>query len=134
MMKKRLLPKPLWAKAIGASLTCKRLHLLADADDLYFCPVPHCDNERYLSQRGCRKHVYNRHGWFYFFGEKPNIKDCFPEQSTRARTYLLRKRTVTSYMPIFLPSCRISLEFKKRLTSPGGGGKSEKQAYQINSK
>ena len=49
-----------------------RLHLEKDeADSLYHCPIQVCKHEGFQSQRGCRKHVNNKHGWFFYFDEIP---------------------------------------------------------------
>ena len=73
----KLLPKHTWKTAIGAKSKPRRLHLTASDDGLYYCPVKECDSFSYKSQRGCRKHVYQRHGWYYFFDHRPNVEDCF---------------------------------------------------------
>lgn len=33
-----------------------------------------CDQDTFTTQIGCRKHVKNKHGWFYYFDSEPN--DC----------------------------------------------------------
>ena len=63
-MGKRLLEKPIWGKALGASRKEKILKLIPN---LYACPVNLCDSKLYHSQRGCKKHVYNTHDWYYYF-------------------------------------------------------------------
>lgn len=59
MIRKRL-TKPVWKNAIGASLKSKRLKLTCDNEGLFSCPVPFCEQEKYRSKRGCRKHVFNK--------------------------------------------------------------------------
>ena len=63
-----------WSKIQGASRKPKRLHLVGDEEGIFQCPVPHCDHMGFSSQHGCRKHVKNKHGWFYYFDVKPDLK------------------------------------------------------------
>ena len=70
--------KQIWKNAIGANPKAKRLKLQADNDGLFSCPVHFCEHGSYHSKRGCRKHVYTKHGWYYFFEEKPEMAKVFP--------------------------------------------------------
>ena len=126
-MAKRILSKTSWKDAIGASKKPKRLKLLSH-NGLFICPVAYCEGEPYRSKRGCRKHVFTKHGWYYYFEEKPDIAKVFPEFCTRANNYQLPKRVRTSNMPMFLKTCVVGENFKKWLQSPGVGGKGESQA------
>ena len=130
-MSKRLLAKPFWKNALGAKLKPKRLKLVADSDGFFVCPIVNCDSEKYRSIRGCRKHVFSKHGWFYYFDEKPDISSVFPSLNTRVSSYKPQKRVRTSNMPMFVKTSIIGQNFKKWLKSPGGGGKSETQADQV---
>ena len=129
-MAKRILSKASWKDAIGATKTPKRLKLLSH-NGLFICPVACCESEPYRSKRGCRKHVFTKHGWYYYFEEKPDIAKVFPEFCTRANNYQLPKRVRTSNMPMFLKTCVVGVNFKKWLQSCGGGGKGESQADQL---
>ena len=63
-----------WSDIDGALPKPKRLHLEKDdADSLYHCPIQLCEHEGFQSQRGCRKHVNNKHSWFFYFDEKPRV-------------------------------------------------------------
>ena len=123
--------KPIWKDAIGASKKPRRLKLVQQVDGLYVCPVDSCDSEPYRSQRGCRNHVYKRHGWFYYFDVKPDAQTVLPEYHTRMRPYELPRKSRTSSMPMFAKDCRLAKSFKTWLTSPGGGGKQMSQAEQL---
>ena len=57
----------------------KRLDLKPNNEGLFVCPVSNCDHDGFSSQRGCRKHVFERHGWFFFFDEQPDVTEYFPE-------------------------------------------------------
>ena len=136
MSRKRIFCKSEWHKAVGLEKKPKRLKLEKLDDGKFYCPVSHCESDGYFSKRGCRKHVYQRHGWFYFFENKPDVCDYFPEANTRNATLLLskRKRSCTSNMPSFLKTCTISIAFTTWLCTPGGGGKDRNQAEQLCSK
>ena len=84
-----------------------------------------------LKQIGCRKHVCNYHGWYYYFDKKPSISDAFPQDVTRTSPYVIPKRTNTRQMPCFDREIAISLRFQEWLRSEVGGGKSTSQAMQI---
>ena len=63
-----------WASLKNASPKPKRLHLEKESDEKYHCPLPNCEHQGFISQRGCRKHVKSNHGWFYYFDVKPDVK------------------------------------------------------------
>ena len=54
-----------WSKLANASLKLNRLHLEDDCDGLFHCPVRACNHDGFNSQRGCRKHVKNKHRWYF---------------------------------------------------------------------
>ena len=94
-MKKRILSKPVWKEAIGASSKSRRLKLSPNTEGLFTCPVSSCESESFHSKRGCRKHVYNKHGWYFYFDIKPVIENVFPSLNTRENKYTLPQRTKT---------------------------------------
>ena len=63
-----------WSKIQGASKKPKRLYLVGDEEGIFQCPVIHCDHMGFSSQRDCRKLVKNKHGWFYYFDVKADLK------------------------------------------------------------
>lgn len=130
-MQKRLYPKPLWQEAVGKHIKPKRLSLPKTFDGRYTCPLSSCDSEKFKSQRGCRKHVFNKHGWFYFFEKKPVIEEVFPQHVIKRNSIEKTKQSCTSKMPSFSTSCQFSLQFGKWMQTPGGGAKSSSQSNQI---
>ena len=71
-MSKRRSTETNWSKVPSASPKLKMLHLQEDdLDGLFHCPVKDCNHDGSVSQRGCRKHVKTKHGWFIYFDEKP---------------------------------------------------------------
>ena len=131
-MKKRIYSKMDWQKAVGIDKKPRRLSLKSNSHGLYYCSVTNCETEGFKSRRGCRKHVYGQHGWFYFFDEKPELERYFPESTTRDNeTTGKRVRSTTSAMPMFSKSCNIAVSFSRWLCSPGGGGKGAIQSDQL---
>ena len=62
-----------WKAVDGAFTKQRRLHLVKGSDGLDHCPITGCEHPGFASQRGCRKHVKRKHGWYYYFDEKPNV-------------------------------------------------------------
>ena len=120
----------MWQDAIGASSKSKRLHLL-DCNGFFHCPVESCDSFPYKSKRGCRKHVFQRHCWYYFFDTKPNVADVLPHEIIGKKAMKKAKRSNTVAMPSLTKETSVYKEFKQWLTSHGGGSKSSVQAEQI---
>ena len=131
-----------WSKIDGALPRAKRLHLGKDkADSLYHCPIQLCEHEGFQSQRGCRKHVNNKHSWFFHFDEKPvdfqqvtsssdvpeNISLTTLEDDAPRATSKQGARSI----PSFSVSSQIGDAFTKWLTGSGGGYKKDRPAQQI---
>ena len=129
---RRVFTKVEWQNAVGIEKKPKRLKLVLNSDSKFYCPVKNCETNGYLSQRGCRKHIFQRHGWVYFFDEKPDLSNYFPELNTRnSKIPHKAKRSNTSKMPMFLSSCSVAVTFVNWLRTPGGGGKNFNQSDQI---
>lgn len=129
-----LLPKKVWKDAKGAWKVSRRLHLKPDGEGLFHCPVDSCDSSSYRSQRGCRKHVFTKHGWYFYFDKKPKIEDVLPEYKRMTLNLTKTRRSKTSEIPMFGKTCHLYVDFKTWLESPGGGGKGHCQADQIATK
>ena len=129
--RKRIFSKVFWKDAIGAAKKSKRLKLIPNDDRLFYCPISTCETNGYKSQRGCRKHVYTRHGWFYYFDEKPSMEVAFPGMRLNKSSYTLSKRSQTSNIPMFSKDCQAAKNMTYWLRSAGGGGKNIKQANEI---
>ena len=130
-MPSRLFPKHIWKNAIGAKKKPRRLNLQVSQDGFYYCPIDSCDSTGYKSQRGCRKHVYQRHGWFYYFDERPKTEDVLPKETIQKSQVRKSKKSQTSEMPTFPKTCTIYKIFSKWLMSAGGSLKGQSQAEQI---
>ena len=101
-----------------------------DLDGLFHCPVKDCNHDGFVSQRGCRKHVKRKHGWFIYFDEKPqhvpNQDETSPKKEENDTSPILTARSV----PTFDRSSVIVQELLSWLTGSGGGCKSDRQAQQ----
>ena len=56
-----------WKGATGGFKKPRRLKLILDTlNKVFKCPVSTCEHDGFLSKRGCCKHVFNIHGWYYY--------------------------------------------------------------------
>ncbi|EDO45489.1 predicted protein [Nematostella vectensis] len=109
------------------------MHLEEDENDgLFHCPVPDCHNDRFGTQRGCRKHVKKKHSWFYYFDEKPSDSDVEASRSQMEKEK--GQRLSSNGVPSFDMSCTFAEQFTAWLKGSGGGCKSDRQAQQLISK
>ena len=130
-----------WSDIDGASPKPKRLHLEKDeTDSLFHCPIQECEHDGFQSQRGCRKHVNNKHSWFFYFDEKPNsteITDSLKLVRNVSMVNTIQDQTseTTKHAVKLLPSFSLSSDigevFTKWLTGSGGGCKKDRAAQQI---
>ena len=127
----------------GAIPKPKRLYLEKDVvDSLYHCPIQLCKHEGFQRQRGCRKHVNNKHSWFFYFDEKPRV-DLKVGQILKVATKLCalstvvddvsstRSKPVARSMPSFSSSGQIGEQFTTWLAGSGSGYKKDRPAQQI---
>ena len=128
-----------WSKLANASPKPKRLHLEEDdSDGLFHCPVQICNHDGFTTQRGCRKHVKNKHSWYYYFDEKPdsaqidtlNVDETDKCEASDQKITPRKSRAIAS----FDSTNKIAKNFFSWLTGSGGGCKSDRQAQQIVSK
>ena len=91
---------------------------LLSHNGLFVCPLAYCENESYRIKRGCRKHVFTKLGWYYYFEWKPDIGKAFPNFSTSTNNCQLPSRVKTSNMPMFLKTCVVGMNFKEWLQNP----------------
>lgn len=128
---KRTFSKQEWKDVEGASPKPKRLHLRPDNNGVFLCPLESCDSNGYKSQRGCRKHVTEKHGWYFYFEEKPKVENAFPEKILKPASKLSPTRSKAWDMPSFSDKCPVAQDFVNWICSAGGGGKDKNQAQQL---
>jgi len=127
-------PKPDWKNAIGASTKPKRLKLKLQANGLFSCPLGSCDSEQFKSKRGCRKHVYTKHGWYFYFDTKPDSISVLPSQLFSMKNLKKKSKSCTTKMESFTIDCSFALKFIRWLSSTGGSSKNISQANIITRK
>ena len=123
-----------WSKLANASPKPKRLHLEEDnCDGLFHCPVQICNHDGFTTRRGCRKHVKNKHGWYYYFDEKPNSAqmESFHNQSEKIEANDRTIPRTTRAIASFDLKNNITKSFFSWLIGSGRGCKSDRQAQQI---
>ena len=88
----------------------------------------------FSSQRGFRKHVKNKHGWFYYFDAKPDLKLSRTNVRPRGKgSILLEKshRARISTIPSFTKDTPFGHAMVNWLQSIAGDGKSKYLANQV---
>ena len=116
-----------WSSVKDASPKPKRLHLEKDSDEKYHCPIPRCEHEGFTSQRGCRKHVKSKHGWFYYFDVKPD--ENMVTETCQTSSVQPQNKTKYHTIPSYPVSSAMGESFHNWLTGCGGG-KSTRDAKQ----
>ena len=132
MLRSGLLSKSEWKSVTGAREKPKRLNLKANQYGHYCCPLSNCDSLSFKSQRGCRKHVSTKHGWYYYFEEKPNMESVLCEKQQQLGQRQIRSSTKS--MASFRKNIQVYKDLSRWLTSVIGGCKSIIQAEQTCSK
>ena len=114
-----------WVAVGGAAQHKRKLVLRANEESTYLCPISNCLHVGFKSSRGLRKHIDNKHCWYYYFDEQPDIK--------REEIMALQpatKRANTSKMPSFSVTEGIGKQFHDWLCTACGGGKNGREAKQ----
>ena len=97
-------------------------------------------HDGFHSQRGCRKHVNNKHSWFFYFDEKPNLTEITDSLKLARNVSMMNTiqdqtsettKHAVKLLPSFSLSCVIGEVFTKWLTGSGGGWKKDRAAQQI---
>ena len=114
-----------WVALEGARKKKRKLHLEPQDDGVYLCPVESCLHVGFKSQRGARKHVNNKHQWFYYFDSQPTVKREDAQECPS-----VRKKASTHKQLAFSIDHGSGLEFVQWLQTPCGGCKKEKEAKQ----
>ena len=126
-----------WSTVQGASKKPKRLHLVGDEEGIFQCPVLHCDHRGFSSQRGCRKHIKNKHGWFYCFDVKPDLKSSRTNVRPQGKGSILLEKSHREQIkrkPSYTKDTPFGHEIVNWLQSMAGDGKSKCLANQVLSK
>ena len=115
-----------WFNLDGARKKKRKLYLEPGDDGMYLCPVTSCLHVGFKSQRGLRKHITNKHEWYYFFDTQPTVK------REEAQNHPLERRKASTHkQPAFAIDQGCGYDFVQWLQTPCGGGKLQKEAKQI---
>ena len=115
-----------WQAMDGAAQGKRRLHIRNNDKGTFTCPVKLCLHADFRSNRGLRKHIDNKHPWFYYFEEQPEIK--------REEIELIQpaiKTASTLNIPSFSIDEGRGNDFLTWLETTCGGGKSYREEKQI---
>ena len=115
-----------WISLPGARRKKRKLHLEPGNDGAYLCPIGSCLHVGFKSQRGIRKHINNKHQWFYYFDSQPAVKREDAQDPGPAR-----KKASTHKQAAFAIDRGCGLEFVQWLQTPCGGCKKLKEAKQV---
>ena len=115
-----------WLSLAGANKSKRKLHLQADDGGIYSCPVKSCLHVGFKSQRGLRKHIDNKHEWYYYFDTQPSFRREEAKQRIPARLKASTHKKLS-----FSIDKGTGLDFVRWLQTPCGGGKQSKEAVQI---
>ena len=114
-----------WKVVNGAAHGRRKLIIRQNEKSLFSCPIRLCLHEDFKSSRGLRKHIDNKHGWYYYFDEQPNIKREDLKVAEK-----IKEKNDTSKKPAFSLDEGIGLEFLQWLGTTCGGGKNTKESQQ----
>jgi hypothetical protein len=111
-----------WKALDGATHGKRPLIIRPNNQGLFTCPISLCLHSDFKSSRGLRKHVSNKHPWYYYFDQQPILK---------REEMVLKKKAVTAGKPAFSLEEGIGLRFVLWLCTSCGGGKNRKEARHI---
>ena len=115
-----------WISLEGARKKKRKLHLEPGDDGVYLCPVTLCLHVGFKYQRGVRKHVNNKHEWFFYFDTQPAVK----REDAQERGSV-RKKASTHKKVAFSIEHGCGLEFVQWLQTQCGGCMKLKGAKQV---
>ena len=116
-----------WNSINGAAQAKRKLVLRINDKGLFTCPVVQCLHKDFKSNRGLRKHIDNKHGWYYYFENQPEIK----REEIEDLQPIVPKRASTMTKPHYSIEEGTGRQFFYWLKTSCGGGKTEREAKQI---
>lgn len=116
-----------WRAVDGSANGKRKLELKENNNGKFTCPAKMCLHADFKSKRGLRKHIDNKHPWYYYFDEQPEVK----REEIEQRQPEVQKRASTISKPHYSIEEGIGLDFYQWLCTSCGGGKSDREAKQI---
>ena len=116
-----------WNSVNGSANGKRKLSFKENEKGKFTCPAKLCLHSDFESKRGVRKHIDNKHPWYYYFEEQPEVK----REEIELNQPVIQKKASTSSKPYYSIDEGIGNTFLKWLTSTCGGGKNEREAKQV---
>ena len=116
-----------WHSLSGAAQGKRKLALRRNEKNTFTCPVKLCLHADFKSKRGLRKHIDNKHSWYYYFEEQPEVK----REEIEDLQPVVPKKASTVKKPFYSMEEGIGKDFFQWLCTSCGGGKSQKEAKQV---
>ena len=115
-----------WQSMDGAAQGRRKLQLKSNDEGTFTCPVNLCLHTSFKSSRGLRKHINNKHPWYFYFDKQPEIKREEIESLQPPQ-----KKTSTMKISSYSIEEGRGKDFLIWLGTTCGGGKSQREAKQI---
>ncbi len=116
-----------WHSINGSANGKRKLSFKENDKGKFTCPANRCLHSDFESKRGLRKHVDNKHPWYYYFDAQPEIK----REEIELNQPAIPKKASTNSKPYYSIDEGIGKSFYKWLTTTCGGGKNDKEAKQV---
>ena len=116
-----------WHSVNGSANGKRKLSIKENDKGKFTCPAKLCLHSDFESKRGLRKHIDNKHPWFYYFDEQPEVK----REEIELNQPTIQRKASTSSKPYYSIDEGIGKSFYKWLTTTCGGGKNEREAKQV---
>ena len=93
-----------WSTVSGAMKCKRRLSLKPDDTGIVKCSVNDCQHDGFRSVRGARKHITNKHPWYFHFDEFPMLQKS-NENNVHFTAEMMKtakgRRISTAHIPSF---------------------------------
>eukprot|EP00111_Clytia_hemisphaerica_P016290 TCONS_00048239-protein len=116
-----------WRSINGSANGKRKLSFNGNEKGKYTCPAKLCLHSDFASTRGLRKHIDNKHPWYYYFDEQPDVK----REDVELNQPAFKRKASTSSKPYYSIDEGIGKAFYKWLTTTCGGGKNERESKQV---
>ena len=116
-----------WNSVNGSANGKRKLSFKENDKGKFTCPAKLCLHSDFESKRGLRKHIDNKHPWYYYFDEQPEVK----REEIELNQPPIPKKASTSSKPHYSIDEGIGKSFYQWLTTTCGGGKNERESKQV---
>ena len=116
-----------WHSVNGSANGKRKLSFKENDKGKFTCPAKRCLHSDFESKRGLRKHIDNKHPWYYYFDDQPEVK----REEIELNQPVVPKKASTNSKPYYSIEEGIGKSFYKWLTTTCGGGKNDREAKQV---